>query len=215
MHTVQQQCKVNRFCSVNFCELDACTIPDYTGACSGSPQWSLLIVKLLIFPYTFNIIYGPLSNDYMFMQESEFNTVMGYVDVVSSSTRSDDHMGMGMAWWYLWQSGRSGWWGQSCFWNIFWRLGALNPEIDSDVTDDGSTENKSITHTVTFKCIGTTHHPRAQEVLEKVSLLLDIGVNVPVNLSKRRQSTWQSSNCFQVLPLRYWLLKLHWLLKLC
>jgi len=66
-------------------------------------------------------------------------------------------------------------------------LGALNPEIDSDVTDDdvtddGSTEEKSITHTVTFKCIGTTHHPNAQEVLEKVSLLLDKGVNVPVDI---------------------------------
>ena len=35
---IQQQCGVNRFCSVNFCELDARTIPDYTGAHSGSPQ---------------------------------------------------------------------------------------------------------------------------------------------------------------------------------
>ena len=35
---IQQQYGINRFCSVNICELDACTIPHYTGACSGSPQ---------------------------------------------------------------------------------------------------------------------------------------------------------------------------------
>ena len=34
----RQQCGVNHFCSVNFHELDTRTIPDYTGACSGSPQ---------------------------------------------------------------------------------------------------------------------------------------------------------------------------------
>ena len=40
VRTIQQQCGANRFCSVSFCELDAHTIPDYTGtgACSGSPQ---------------------------------------------------------------------------------------------------------------------------------------------------------------------------------
>jgi len=53
---------------------------------------------------------------------------------------------------------------------------------DDEVTDDGSTEDKSISHTVTFKCIGTTHDPHAQEVFEKVSLLLEKGVKVPVDI---------------------------------
>ena len=60
-------------------------------------------------------------------------------------------------------------------------IAALNPDIDSDVTDDGSTETSTL-HTVTFKCIGTTHDLNAQEVLQKVSLLLNKGEVVSVNI---------------------------------
>ena len=38
---IQKQYGVNRFCSVNFRELDVRSIPDYTGARSGSPQQTI------------------------------------------------------------------------------------------------------------------------------------------------------------------------------
>ena len=43
-YEIQQQCRVNHFCSTNFHELDACTIPDYTGASSGSLTPIMIIV---------------------------------------------------------------------------------------------------------------------------------------------------------------------------
>ena len=60
-------------------------------------------------------------------------------------------------------------------------IAALNPDIDSDVTDDGSAETSTL-HTVPFKCIGTTHDLNAQEVLQKVSVLLNNGEVVSVDI---------------------------------
>ncbi|XP_065902857.1 uncharacterized protein [Dysidea avara] len=49
-------------------------------------------------------------------------------------------------------------------------LAALNPGIDSDVTDDDITDDgleDNVTHTVTFKCIGVTCNQQYEKVLEK------------------------------------------------
>lgn len=64
----------------------------------------------------------------------------------------------------------------------------LNPDIDSDFTDDDLTDDGSgstediVTHTVTFKCIGATCDRQYQKALEKVSTLLNNEVTVPVNI---------------------------------
>ena len=63
-----------------------------------------------------------------------------------------------------------------------------NPHIQSDpelseCKQELEFQLPSQTHTVTFKCIGTTHNFNAQEVLRRVSTLLEQGQQVPVKLS--------------------------------
>ena len=62
-----------------------------------------------------------------------------------------------------------------------------NPHIQTDTESSGSEQEQefqlpSQTHTVTFKCIGTTHNFNAQEVLRKVSTLLEQGEQVSVKV---------------------------------
>ena len=61
-----------------------------------------------------------------------------------------------------------------------------NPHIQSDAESSECKQElefqlPSQTHTVTFKCIGTMHNFNAQEVLKRVSTLLEQGGQVPVN----------------------------------
>ena len=54
----------------------------------------------------------------------------------------------------------------------------INPYLSSDFEDLNKEDNTSaagemLSHTVTFKCIGTTHHPSAQDTLAKVSQMLE------------------------------------------
>ena len=59
-----------------------------------------------------------------------------------------------------------------------------NPYIQTDTESEGEQETEfclpSQTHTVTFKCIGTTHDFNAQETLRKVSKLLGQEEQVPL-----------------------------------
>ena len=48
-------------------------------------------------------------------------------------------------------------------------------EIESCDSDAGPSTDLATVHTITFKCIGTTHDMNAQEILQKVSILLDKG----------------------------------------
>jgi len=59
-------------------------------------------------------------------------------------------------------------------------IAAINPSMESCSDADQSSEECSLksplaTHTVTFKCIGTTHNSVSQQVLQKVSGLLHKG----------------------------------------
>ena len=54
-----------------------------------------------------------------------------------------------------------------------------NPDIQSYSESDSEENDSTMSHTVTFKCIGTTHDVHAQEILKKASKLLESG-DVPV-----------------------------------
>ncbi len=64
------------------------------------------------------------------------------------------------------------------------KLDHVNPYLSSDSEeskDDDGFQLPYLTHTVTFKCIGTTHDQSSQETLSKVSQLLK-KEEVPVNI---------------------------------
>lgn len=64
-------------------------------------------------------------------------------------------------------------------------IAAINPDIEScseSESNDDNSSNEQMMHTVTFKCIGTTHHIDAQDVLCRVNQLLDQGENVNVDI---------------------------------
>ena len=60
----------------------------------------------------------------------------------------------------------------------------LQSESESDKSDNKTTQLSlpTRTHTVTFKCVGSTHDPCAQECLNKVSKLLREGKTVEVKI---------------------------------
>ena len=72
-----------------------------------------------------------------------------------------------------------------------------NPHIQSD-TESSESEQElefqlpSQMHTVTFKCIGTTHNFNAQEVLRRVSTLLEQGEQVPVKIFPEPDNQYHS-----------------------
>jgi len=66
-------------------------------------------------------------------------------------------------------------------------IAAINPSMESrndadQSSDECSYNSLSATHTVTFKCIDTTHDSVSQHVLQKVSSLLHKGETVPVDI---------------------------------
>ena len=70
-----------------------------------------------------------------------------------------------------------------------------NPHIQSDPESDSEEETDfqlpSQTHTVTFKCIGTTHDLNSQEVLRSVNTLLGSG-EVPVKIVPEPDNQYDS-----------------------
>lgn len=66
-----------------------------------------------------------------------------------------------------------------------------NPDIQSE-SKYASDEDTSLTQTVTFKCIGTTHDATAQQVLSKAANLLDSGVNVPIKIIPEPDNQYDS-----------------------
>ena len=74
-----------------------------------------------------------------------------------------------------------------------------NPHIQSDTQSSESEQElefqlPSQTHTMTLKCIGTTHNFNAQEVLRKVSTLLEQGEQVPVKIVPELDNQRSHSN---------------------
>ena len=69
-----------------------------------------------------------------------------------------------------------------------------NPHIHTDAESESESEFvlPLLTHTVTFKCIGTTHHLDAQEALRKVSKLMKEGQEVPVRLIPEPDNQYDS-----------------------
>ena len=71
-----------------------------------------------------------------------------------------------------------------------------NPHIQSDPESDSEEETDfqlpSQTHTVTFKCIGTTHDLNSQEVLRSVNTLLGSGEEVPVKIVPEPDNQYDS-----------------------
>ena len=58
-----------------------------------------------------------------------------------------------------------------------------NPDMHSDESDCGEGDpDLTQTHTITFKCIGTTHHSDAQDTLRLAEQLIKEERNVPVKL---------------------------------
>lgn len=53
-----------------------------------------------------------------------------------------------------------------------------NPYLHESDSDIEKPVRKS--HTITFKCIGTTYHPESQEALAKVAAIMKRGEDVPV-----------------------------------
>ena len=49
-----------------------------------------------------------------------------------------------------------------------------------------------LTHTITFKCMGTNYHPESQNALSKVAELMKKGHVVPVQLSKEPDNVYDS-----------------------
>ena len=47
-------------------------------------------------------------------------------------------------------------------------------------------------HAITFKCIGTTHHPDAQEALAIVAAIMKRGDEVPVRIKKEPENQYDS-----------------------
>ena len=67
---------------------------------------------------------------------------------------------------------------------------------DSDITncsqDSNPTNHSEMQHTITFKCIGTTHDFHAQSALRRVSQLIDKGDIVPVNIYPEPSNSYDS-----------------------
>ena len=78
-------------------------------------------------------------------------------------------------------------------------IAAINPDIascsdlDEDESNDDNNDPTSMpTHTVTFKCIGTTHHADAQDTLCRASRLLNNNEHVPVDLVPEPSNPYDS-----------------------
>ena len=77
---------------------------------------------------------------------------------------------------------------------------AINPDIesccdedeDNKEDDESNDDDDSRTHTVTFKCIGTTHHVDAQDTLCRASRLLNKSEHVPVNIIPEPDNPYDS-----------------------
>lgn len=72
---------------------------------------------------------------------------------------------------------------------------------DNDENDSDATNCSEVQHTVTFKCIGTTHDFHAQNILRSVSQLLAKGDIVPVNIYP------EPNNCYdsKAIAFKCWL----------
>jgi len=76
-------------------------------------------------------------------------------------------------------------------------IAAINPSMESCSDADQSSKECSLnspsaTHTVTFKCIGTTHNSVSQQVLQKISDLLHQGDTVPVDIFPEPDNPYDS-----------------------
>ncbi len=68
----------------------------------------------------------------------------------------------------------------------------LLSESDEEALSKSDAEGNSLTHTITFKCMGSNYHPESQSTLSKVSELLRNGQVVPVQLSKEPDNEYDS-----------------------
>ncbi len=68
----------------------------------------------------------------------------------------------------------------------------LLSESDEEALFKSDAEGNSLTHTITFKCMGSNYHPESQSALSKVSELLRNGQVVPVQLSKEPDNEYDS-----------------------
>ena len=84
-------------------------------------------------------------------------------------------------------------------------LDHVNPYIhsDSDPSGDEVEDGSPLihpTHTVTFKCVGTTYDQKAQETLAIVSALLKKNEDVPVNIFPEPENQFdKKAICFKCL----------------
>ena len=74
---------------------------------------------------------------------------------------------------------------------------SVNPYLlsDSESTheeDENSFELPEVTHSVVFKCIGSTHHPESQDALSEAASLINAGTEVPVKLIKEPNNQYDS-----------------------
>lgn len=74
--------------------------------------------------------------------------------------------------------------------------GNINPYLQSESESDSETGVlPEITHTITFKCMGTKYHQESQEALAKVAALMKEGKEVPVKLVKEPENQYDSHFC--------------------
>ena len=74
----------------------------------------------------------------------------------------------------------------------------INPYLGSDSDGSDIFDSTQLTHTVTFKCIGTTHDPSAQDTLAKVSQILKEKNDVPVGIFPEPNNQYDSKAiCFK------------------
>lgn len=76
--------------------------------------------------------------------------------------------------------------------------GDVNPYLQSESEPEVTSEPEAdsglprLTHTITFKCMGTTYHPESQDALAKVADLMKTGQEVPVKLVKEPDNKYDS-----------------------
>lgn len=68
---------------------------------------------------------------------------------------------------------------------------SANPYLHSE-SDSDTERSLRKSHTVTFKCIGSTYHPESQEALAKVAAILKRGEDVPVRIAKEPDNQYDS-----------------------
>lgn len=82
----------------------------------------------------------------------------------------------------------------------------VNPYLGSDLSEDAYSDSEDVTsdevpyltHTITFKCIGTTHDRTSQETLAKVAPLLENDKEVPVGVFPEPNNVYDAKAiCFK------------------